>query len=83
MFCGGFGRGFAGWGFGAMQSSFGFMSVMMLFRFLFFIAFIFLAVKLYKKHMVSSRSAIKILDERFAKGELSEEDYIKRKAMLS
>lgn len=83
MFCGGFGRGFGGGGFIAGNIGFGFMSVMMLFRLLILIALIIFAVKFIKGYINHSSGALKTLDERFAKGEISEEEYMKRKTILT
>lgn len=83
MFCGGF-RGFGGYGFGpAGSAGFGWMFLAMGFRLLIFIGLIILAVKLFKSYTNKSNNTLKILDERFAKGEISEEEYIKRRTILS
>ena len=91
MFCGG-GFGFHGFGpsgfnnfgsFGFMNSSwmFAFMGI----RFIIFIIFILLGVKLFRRYTRSSNynASLKILDERFAKGEISEEEFIRRRTILS
>ena len=46
------------------------------------VAVIFIAYKVLKKHNFRSISAIKILNERYAKGEIEEEEYLKRKEIL-
>lgn len=80
MFCGGFG----GYGFGPSGPlGFNWMLLAMGFRLLVFIGLIFLAVKLFKNYTHKSNDAMKILDEGFARGEMTEEEYIKRKAALS
>jgi putative membrane protein len=70
------------------------MFIMMGFGFLVFLALIFIAYKLMKIHHsnhshlsapsnIENNAAISILNERFAKGEIDEEEYIKRKTILS
>ncbi|WML35546.1 SHOCT domain-containing protein [Clostridium sp. OS1-26] len=71
-------------GFGG--SSFGFspwMSVMMGIRILVFIILIVFGVKLIKNYTSNSNGALKILDEKFASGEISEEEYIKRRTVMT
>ncbi|MDD3224957.1 MAG: SHOCT domain-containing protein [Clostridium sp.] len=63
------------------------MIFMMVFGFLLFLAFIFVVLKLMKPAAISQfsqpdNSALNILNERFAKGEITEEEYNKIKAML-
>lgn len=74
MFCGFGGPGF---GFGAG------MFIMMIFRILIFIGLIVFGVKLIKNYTTNSNSALKILDEKFASGEISEEEYIKRRNVMT
>ncbi|HSQ87803.1 SHOCT domain-containing protein [Romboutsia sp.] len=74
MFCGGFG------GAGFMNN--GWFLLMMSIRIFAFIALIVLGIKLFNKHTDNSRNALKILDEKFANGEISEDDYIARKNIL-
>ena len=86
MFCGGYsGSGFPGYvgGYGG-----GGMFIMMGFGLLIFITLIFFAFKLMKVNSSSSFSlsnnlALNILNERFAKGEIDEEEYSKKKIILS
>ena len=47
-----------------------------------FIALIVVGIKLFNKHTDNSRNALKILDEKFAKGEINEDDYRARKNVL-
>lgn len=80
MFC----RGLGPYGFGAADfPGGGFWYIMMAVRVLIFIGIIIVGVKLYKKYTNQPTSALKTLDERFAKGEIDEEEYIKRKTILS
>jgi len=78
MFC----RGFGGFG---PASSIGYegMFLAMGFRMLIFIVLIVLAVKLFKNYTYKSNGAMKILDEKFAGGEISKEEYLSRKTILS
>ncbi|WP_298844507.1 SHOCT domain-containing protein [Clostridium sp.] len=79
MFCNGLlGSGYATGG----------MFLMMGFGFLIFLALIFLAFKLIKfnspsPYSLSNNSALIILNERYAKGEINEEEYTKKKIILS
>ena len=70
------------------------MFIMMGFGFLVFLALIFIAYKLMKVHNshhshlyapnnLADNAAITILNERFAKGEIEEEEYVRRKTILS
>lgn len=82
MFCGGLGR-FRGYGFspsGTINQEGMFLA--MGFRLLIFIALIFFAFKIFKIYSSKTNSSIRIIDEKFAKGEISEEEYFKRKAVL-
>ncbi len=74
MFC-----GFRGSGFGFSSG----MYMMMGIKILVFIALIVIGVKLIKNYTENSNSALKILDEKFAKGEISEEEYIKKRAVMA
>jgi len=58
------------------------MTIMMGIRILVFIGIKELGIKLVRNYTVNSSSAIKILDEKFAKGEISEEEYIKRRTVV-
>lgn len=70
------------------------MFLMMGFGFLVFLALLFITYKLMKGHHsnhsylaapsnIENNVAISVLNERFAKGEIDEEEYIKRKTILS
>lgn len=72
MFGCGIGSGFNG-GWSAW------MIIPMLFRFLIIVGIIYVGVKLFKGHIGKNNNAIKILDEKYAMGEISEEEYLKRK----
>jgi putative membrane protein len=83
MFCSGF-RGFGGYGFGPSSSiGSGWMFLAMGVRLLIFIGLVILAVKLFKSYTNKSDDTMKILNEKFAKGEISEEEYLRRKLILS
>jgi len=79
MFC----NEFIGSGYGMG----GGMFIMMGFGFLIFLALIFLAFKLMKVNSPSpsssNNSALNILNERYAKGEIDEEEYTKKKIILN
>lgn len=82
MFCRAFG-GFGGAGFG--PGGFfnpGFMFLAMGLRLIIFVGIIVLAVKLFKKHSNNSGDTMRILNEKFALGEISEEEYLRRKTIL-
>ena len=64
------------------------MFLMMGFGFLIFLSLIFLAFKLMKvnspsPYSLSNNSALIILNDRLAKGEIDEEEYTKRKMILN
>lgn len=80
MFCNGF-RGYGGFGPAGPMGYEGMFLVMGL-KVLIFIAIIVVAVKLFKSHTNKSNDAIKILNEKFASGDINEEEYLKRKAVL-
>lgn len=75
MFGCGLGAGFAG----GWSSS---MIIPMLFRLLVIIGIIYFGVKLFRNHSINTNHALKLLDEKFAMGEISEEEYVKRKNIL-
>ncbi|MDR3595397.1 SHOCT domain-containing protein [Clostridium sp.] len=80
MFCGGFG----GYGYGPLNSiGYGGMFLGMGFRLLIFIGLIVLGVKLFKEYTNRSNPAMKILNEKYAGGEISEEEYLKKRTILS
>ncbi|EKQ53067.1 MULTISPECIES: SHOCT domain-containing protein [unclassified Clostridium] len=71
-------------GFGPVNSiGYGGMFLAMGFKMLIFIVFAVLAVKLFKSYTNKSSDAMKILNEKFASGEMSQEEYLKRKEILS
>ncbi len=81
MFCGG---GFGGYGFndpGFMGSGWMFLAIGA--RVAIFIGLILLAIKLFKNYSYKSMDGMKIINEKFASGEISEEEYLKRKNILS
>jgi putative membrane protein len=77
-------RGFGGHGMG-VSNYMGFegMLFVMGFKLLIFVALIAIGYKLYKNYTNKSNQALKIISEKFANGEISEEEYIKRKTVLS
>jgi putative membrane protein len=81
MFCGFGGYGPGIYGAGAYNS--GWLFFFMAFRILIFAAVIILAYKLIKHYGNKSRDVIKMLDMAYAKGEINEEEYIKRKNVLT
>lgn len=82
MFCSGF-RGLGGFGFGS-SGSIGYGGIFLAsgFRLLILISLILLAVKLFKSYSNKSNDSIRIIDEKFAKGEISEEEYLKRRKII-
>jgi putative membrane protein len=81
MFCNGFG-GYGGFG-PAGSIGYGGMFLAMGFRMLIFIVLITVAVKLFENYTNKSNDAMKILNEKFASGEITQEEYLNRKAILS
>lgn len=81
MFCSGFG-GYGGFG-AASSIGYGGMFLAMGVRMLIFIALIVFAFKLFKNYTNKSNDAMKILNEKFAGGEITQEEYLKRKSVLS
>jgi putative membrane protein len=79
MFC-----GFGGYGYGPLSSiGLGGMFLASGFRMLIFIVLIVIAVKLFRGYTNKANDPMKILNEKFASGEMSQEEYLKRKAILS
>ena len=81
-------EGFSGSGYGNYggYSGGGGMYIMMGFGFLIFLVLVFLSLKLMKDstHLsLPNNSSLNILNERYAKGEINEEEYTKKKAILS
>ena len=56
--------------------------VAMVLKLIILVSIIFIVYKIIKKHNFHSISAIKILDERYAKGEIEEDEYLNRKKTL-
>jgi putative membrane protein len=54
----------------------------MILKLVIFVAIVFIVYKIIRKHNFHSISAINVLNERYAKGEIEEEDYLKRKEVL-
>lgn len=83
MFCRGFG-GFNGYGYGPTGTlSSGWFFLTMGLRMLIFVGLIFLAFRFFKSFTGKTDETTRILDKRFATGEIGEEEYIKRKSILS
>lgn len=79
MFCGGFG----GYGFGPLSSiGYGWMFLVLAFRLIMFALLIILAIKLFKRHSSKPSDSMRILNEKFARGEISEEEYLRRRTIL-
>lgn len=74
MFC-----GFGGSGFGFSP----WMPMMMTIRILVFIVLIVLGAKFIKSYTSNSNGALKMLDEKFVNGEISEEEYTKRRTIIT
>ena len=80
MFCNGLGMH---GGFGPAGSiGYGGMFFAMGLKMLIFIVLIVVAVKLFKNYTNKNNSAMKILNEKFASGEITQEEYLSRKAVL-
>ncbi|MEG0773015.1 SHOCT domain-containing protein [Clostridium sp.] len=75
MFGCGIGAGFTG-GWSAW------MIIPMIFRLLVIVGVIYFGIKLVKSHIKSNNHAVKILDEKYAMGEITEEEYLKRKNIM-
>ncbi|WP_411682849.1 SHOCT domain-containing protein [Clostridium thailandense] len=71
-------------GFG--DSGFGFtpwIPMMIGIKILVFIILMVLGVKFIKNYTANSNGALKILDEKFANGEISEEEYTKKRTIIT
>ena len=77
-------NGYGGYG---MHGSFGggFFPITMIFNLVVLIALIVVGVKLYKKYVSGTDKSkiFAILDEKYASGDITEEEYIKRRTILS
>jgi putative membrane protein len=70
--------GYYGWGSGMMGGGFGWMSIGMLIFGLLVLAGIFLLFSSYRPHLYGRRDdALMIARERYARGEISQEEYEK------
>jgi len=76
-----FGRGYSA-GFSCFSGGSG-LFLMMGIKLAIFAVLVFIGIKLYKKYANHPHSALKMLDEKFAMGEISEEDYVNRKSVLN
>ncbi len=57
--------------------------VPMIFRLLIIAGMIYVGIRLFKGYMGNNSNAIKILNEKYATGEISEEEYLKRKNTMN
>lgn len=55
---------------------------LMIFKLVILVVLIVVAIILIRKYFFSNRKAIAILNERYAKGEIEEEEYLKKKQIL-
>jgi len=55
------------------------MIIPMIFRLIVLIGIIYVGIKVFKSHSYSDNSAMNILDEKYAMGEINEEEYLRRK----
>lgn len=80
-------NGYGGYGGYGMHGNFvgGFFPMTMIFNLVVLIALIVVGVKLYKKYVSGTDKSkiFSILDEKYASGEITEEEYIKRRTILS
>lgn len=80
MFCGGLG----GYGIGSSGTiGLGWILLSMGLRLIIFVGVIVLILKLFKNYNNKSSDVIRMLDEKFVNGEISEEEYLKRRTILS
>ncbi|MFT9495283.1 SHOCT domain-containing protein [Anaerosolibacter sp.] len=76
------------WGFGYGSGNWIWMGAFSLLRFLVVVALVVWIIKLLSKRSgkhfhFSNSNALDILQERYAKGEISEEDYIQKKRIMT
>jgi putative membrane protein len=67
---------------GQVGNHYPFIMGIMALRFVVFIIILVVIIKYVKKHHLNNSYAISVLNERYAKGEIDEEEYIKKKAIL-
>ena len=60
----------------------GWATALMIFKLVVLVVLIVVAIILIRKYFFSNRKAIAILNERYAKGEIEEEEYLKKKQIL-
>ncbi|WP_251859993.1 SHOCT domain-containing protein [Clostridium sp. Marseille-Q2269] len=77
-----FGCGFGGSGAAFTGGWSAWMIIPMIFRLAVISGIIYVAWKLVRGNMLSSNNAFKILNEKYAMGEISEEEYLKRKSTM-
>ncbi|WP_010234013.1 SHOCT domain-containing protein [Clostridium arbusti] len=75
MFGCGYGNGFIGWGSP-------YLIIFMIIRFLIIIGIVVVGIKLLKGYFNGNNNAIKTLNSMYAKGEITEEEYKKRKEFI-
>lgn len=76
-------RGYGGYGFQSCIGG-GFFPFTMIFNVVILIILVVVGVKLYKKYIsgTDNSTAIKILNEKYASGDITEEEYSKRREIL-
>lgn len=78
----GYGFGYHGYGNGFMGLGGPYLIIFMIIKLLIIIGIVVVGIKLFKRHVKGNNNAIKILDNMYAKGEISQEEYKKRKEFL-